>query len=203
MKIKLLLFVSLYAFLNLDLKAQEEDKDLIRIEAYAKKYKAINLEIDTLKYEYSREFPDVESLRHLVKYDLPKIIETLIFIRNEPAPDSVFFKKKGYVFKQSDSDLKLDNYGKKFFLVSYKGKQYLIFETGRMGSTGSGAAWAPYLIFNLKKNKKYLLPIGKEMKMYHFIDYKNDGVLDLVYHNWKDKDCILNLETGKVIEIEE
>jgi hypothetical protein len=203
MKVKLSLFVVLCALLNLELKAQQEDKDLIRIEVNAKKYKAVNLKIDTLKYEYSREFPYVESLRHIVKYDLPKIKESLVFIRNEPSSDSVFFKKKVYVFTKSNSDLELDNYGEKFFLVSYKGKQYLIFETGIMGSTGRGAAWGPYLIFNLKKNKQMLLPIGKEMKTYHFIDHKNDGVLDLIYHNWKDKDCILNLESGKIIEIDD
>jgi hypothetical protein len=201
MKIKLLLFVFFCTLLNLDLKAQSDDKDLVRIENYAKKYKAFNLRIDTLKHEHSRWFPDVESLRHIVTYNFPKIKESLVFVRNEPAPDSVFFKKKGYVFKQSDSNLILDNYPQKFYIITYKAKQYLIFKTGKMGSTGLGAAWAPYLIFNLKNNKKMLLPIGKEMKTYHFIDYKNDGVLDLVYHNWKDKDCILNLETGGIIEL--
>lgn len=180
---------------------------------YCSKYKTDKIEIKKIPFELLRVQEDINDSEK-VKFLYKCANDTILFLRNwDKGNDTAVFLNKKFVLKtdglyghtnkeevEADEDgafINLDNHNT-IYQIKYKQKSYLVFCTRSMGATGKGAAFSIPLIFSKKKNSKLLSVVAYEFQMSHFVDYYNDGILDLIYQNWQDKIVRINLETGKI-----
>jgi hypothetical protein len=196
-------------FLN-TLLAQQKTVDW-----YCSKYKTKGIEIKEVSFELLRNQEDIND-SDKVQFLYKCADDSILFLRNwSKGNDTAIFLNKKFILKtdglydpidkeegevEADEDgafISLDNH-RTIYQIKYKQKSYLVFDTRSMGATGKGAAFSIPLIFSKNKNGKMLSVLANEFQTSHFVDYGNDGTLDLIYQNWQDKIVCVNLETGKI-----
>lgn len=178
---------------------------------YCTKYKNADIRINEKAFKYLYMIPDPSQMEDVnIVYKMAK--DTFTFIRHEQLRDTVIFRKKRYVVKGNE-DFPLDktdgsvislSENNKIHEIKFRDNTYIVFDSGFNAASGHAASFSILLIFS--KNKKMNFVLARYFDIKHFIDYENDGSLDLIYQNygknWSDGYYLLNLETGKSKKID-